>query len=429
MKSPRSVLALASLLLLGGCASAPRASDSSAPPTSAGSTGSTAQLVRSDLPRMGAGDPQAAGSSVAALGTSLWGKLPVDGNLVISPYSIYVALAMTRAGAPDPVAQELDTILASPDAAAAVTAVDAALAAAQQVPAQAAPPSGPVISPANSLWVQDGVIKQSFLDRVAAGFGAGVYLTDYRADPESSRRAINGWVSEHTKALIPELIPLGVINDATVLTLVNALYFAAEWGVMFTDAPAPLSFSTAEGPVVQAPAFIATKRFQSAAGSGWRSVTIPYVGSKVAMTLIVPDAGRFNDVQHGLDADLIAAAAAGTAEPLELTMPKFHLNSAQSMRSALKELGAASMFTFRMWPELYTEKELGVSDVIHQAVVDTDEKGTVAAAATAVVMETASALAAEPAKLTVDRPFFFVIHDTTTGAPLFLGRVLDPTAQ
>jgi serpin B len=110
-------------------------------------------------------------------------------------------------------------------------------------------------------------------------------------------------------------------------------------------------------------------------------------------------------------------------------MPKFHIDSAHSLAGALEALGAASMFELRMWPELYTEQELQVSDVIHQAVIDTDEKGTVAAAATAVVMAGAGAFAGDPAELTVDRPFFFVIHETTTGAPLFLGRVLDPTAQ
>lgn len=420
--SVRRLSVLAAGALVVGCAAAPAIS----PPSSPSTPPAAPRLVAADVARTAAADPVAAGAAVAGFGTALLGEFPTDGNLVISPYSIYVALAMTRQGATGDVAAQLDALLGTSDAAATVTAVDAALAAVQPATSSNEMPA-PVIEPANSLWVQDGAIRQPFLNRVGAGFGAGVYLTDYRADPEAARGAINGWVSEYTRTLIPELIPAGVISADTVLTLVNALYFAAEWGVHFTAAGEPLRFTTPSGTVVRAPAFAAVKSFASATGDGWRSVTIPYVGATTAMTLIVPDAGRFDAVQDELDADLIAAAVDGTPLPLEVTVPAFELDAASSLKGALQALGATAMFEWSRWPELNADIDLRVAEVVHQAVVDTDEKGTVAAAATAVVMESASAIGGQIEKLTVDRPFLFVIHDTTTNAPLFLGRVFDPT--
>jgi serpin B len=74
------------------------------------------------------------------------------------------------------------------------------------------------------------------------------------------------------------------------------------------------------------------------------------------------------------------------------------------------------------------EQALQVSAVIHQANIDVDEKGTEAAAATAVVMR-ATAMPAEPVTLTVDRPFLFALRDVESGAVLFLGRIADPTVR
>ncbi len=414
-------------LLATGCGSAlPGTTTSGASTTSSPGEAAGPRLVSADVARIPAGDPVAAGAVMADFGTALWGELPTDGTLAISPYSVYVALAMTRQGASGEVAAELDALLRTPDAAAAVTAVDAALAAAQ--PADATPENpAPTIEPANSLWVQDGAIAQPFLDRVGAGFGAGVHLLDYAADPEAARTAINAWVAERTRDLIPELIPADVITELTVLTLVNALYFAAEWAVHFEPTDAPLTFTTDAGTTVQAPAFGAEKSFATATGDGWRSVTLPYTGRTTAMTLIVPDAGRFDAVQDALDADLLAAATAGESRALQLTVPSFSVDAASGLTPALQAMGATRMFEASRWPELNPDTDMRVADVVHQAVVTTDDKGTVAAAATAVIMEATSAAPGDPAVFTVDRPFFFVIHDTTTNAPLFLGRILDPT--
>ena len=105
-------------------------------------------------------------------------------------------------------------------------------------------------------------------------------------------------------------------------------------------------------------------------------------------------------------------------------MPTFDVDTATSVTEPLAAMAPAvfeSGFT-----EMADDTPLLPTDVVHQAVVSVDEKGTVAAAATAMMM--AGGAPAEPLEFTVDRPFLFVIADTTTGAPLFLGRVLDPAA-
>ena len=134
---------------------------------------------------------------------------------MLSPYSIYAVLAMARAGARGTTASQLDAVLGGGGSVQTgnVTAVDKAVAAAI---AAAQPPSGsdpatndtrPVtVDVANAVWLSPALpVRSSYLDALAGGFGVGMYQTDYRADPEAARKAINDWVGDHTNHLIPEL--------------------------------------------------------------------------------------------------------------------------------------------------------------------------------------------------------------------------------
>jgi serpin B len=165
-----------------------------------------------------------------------------------------------------------------------------------------------------------------------------------------------------------------------------------------------------------------------AAGDGWRAVELPYVGGKLAMLVIVPD-----DLA-AYEADLDDAALAALVDGLgtahvTLTMPRFGIESRLELADLLGAMGMPTAFD----PEtadfsgITREEQLYIARVIHQANIDVDEKGTEAAAATAVVLRT-TGMPADPVELTVDRPFLFALRDTETGAIVFLGRVADPSA-
>ena len=379
------------------------------------------ELVTAEVPRSAPGDPSLAGAAMTTFGVDLWQRLPADGNLAISPYSIYAVLAMARAGATGATATELDTVLGA-QSGSTTTTVDAALRAAVEAPDNPDDSRSLTVETANSLWAQRGLdLLAPFVSTMGSDFGAGVRLTDYAADPEASRAAINSWVAELTRDLVPELCPPGSIDAGTLLTLVNAVYFAANWDPPFVLSTQLLTFTAPTG-TLQVPAFGGVVSVPTAEGPGWQSATIPYVGGGAAMTLIVPDAGRFDDVQRALGPDLLAAAQGGTASEVWLTVPTFEVDASISLTEPLQHM-APSMFDDG-FTAMASDATLLTSQVIHQAVVSVDEKGTVAAAATAMML--AGGAPTEPRKFTVDRPFLFVIADTQTGAPLFVGRVTNP---
>jgi serpin B len=164
-------------------------------------------------------------------------------------------------------------------------------------------------------------------------------------------------------------------------------------------------------------------------GQGWQAVELPYVGGSLAMTIIVPD--DFATFERGLTPELLAEITAPIeARPVDLTLPKFGIESKVDLATMLAAMGMPTAFDpgAADFSGMTTEERLFISAVIHQAKIDVDEKGTTAAAATAVVMR-ATAAPGEPVTLTVDHPFLFALRDVPTGTVLFLGRVTDPSVK
>src|SRR5207247_7759956 len=120
-------------------------------------------------------------------------------------------------------------------------------------------------------------------------------------------------------------------------------------------------------------------------------------------------------------------AALGPHE-VELTLPRFGIETKTDLAALLGELGMPLAFDPARadFSGMTTQEQLFIAHVVHQANISVDEKGTEAAAATGVVMQTTAA-PAEPIQLRVDHPFLFALRDVPTGAILFLGRVLDPS--
>ena len=166
---------------------------------------------------------------------------------------------------------------------------------------------------------------------------------------------------------------------------------------------------------------------QHGTGDGWQAVELPYMGGELAMTVLVPDQGRFGEIESALDATTVDTVAA-TLEPrsVELGLPSWEFRSQLNLNGPLKSLGMETAFTDDAdFSAMSTAEPLQVTDVLHEVFIAVDEDGTEAAAATAIVIGTTSA-PADPVLLDVDRPFLFWITDRPTGAMLFLGRVTNP---
>jgi serpin B len=286
------------------------------------------------------------------------------------------------------------------------------------------------LATANSLWLQKGYpFTTSFLDLLAAQYGAGLHVVDFERDTETARRAINSWVAGETKKKIPELIPRDALDSLTRLVLTNAIYFKAAWADPFDEAATrDGSFRRLDDSTVSVPFMHSTTGLRHAVGRGWQAVELPYAGGRLAMDLIVPDAGQFDEIAATLRLGTAPFLSELTQQTVDLSMPKFRFRTAVDLVDVLASLGVVDLFDPAKadLSGITATEQLYVSGVLHEAFIDVDEKGTEAAAATAVVVR-ASAAPGGPVELRVDRPFFVVLRDLETSAVLFLGRVVDPS--
>ncbi len=361
------------------------------------------------------------------------------GNLVCSPYSVAVALAMTRNGARGQTADELDRVLH----AMALDQLNSGLKslshlveglAGEQTRADG---SKATISldVANSLWGQRGTRwQQAFTDVLARDYGAGIQLVDYKRAPETSRSTINQWTSDQTHDKISELIPAGVLNEMTRLVLINALYLKAPWEEPFQqNATSRRPFTRADGSVIQVD--MMSKQLHQgdvASGAGWQAGRLRYAGGKLGMAVVVPDPGQTRPVQDLLGGAGLAQILAGfkPTPELALELPRWRFRVQTQLNDQLAALGMPTAFNERKadFSGMTTQEHFYVSRVQHEAIIAVDEAGTEAAAATAVGGEAVSARL-HSFVLTADRPFIFIVHDIETATPLFLGRVSDPSAS
>lgn len=354
-----------------------------------------------------------------------------DGNLILSPFSVSLALAMTYAGARgETETQMADVLNFGPQDQGHNTfnALDLAL---EESPIVLDKDQEPMqLSIANSVWAeQTFTFLPDFLDTLSVNYGAGIQLMDFINSPDPSRKIINQWVSDETKDKINNLLPENSITSDTKMVLVNAIYFKADWLSPFdANDTYDSSFKLLDGSEVTVPMMGQQLYIPYFVGDDYAVAELPYAGESAVMTLLVPDEGRFEEIEAQIDGAMFNEALANLA-PADVTlrMPKFEFESPFNLSDALIEMGMPLAFDENRadFSGMTNKQDLYIGNVIHKAFVAVDEKGTEAAAATAVVMESATAMMPENV-LTIDRPFLFFIRDVETGQILFIGRVLNP---
>lgn len=397
-------------------------------------------LIASDVDRAApdapAFDVDVVADGLAGFAVDLYAQLAAaDGNLVFSPVSVYVALAMTYAGASGSTAEEMAAVLGDELEGeafhSAVNALDQALESRNR---EETGQEGSVeLSIVNSLWGQQGYeFREAFLDLLALDYGAGMAIVDF-TDPaarEQARAAINDWVAGETNERIEDLIQQGVLDDLVRLVLVNAVYLNAAWATPFLEeSTSDGEFYLLDGSIAQASFMHQSSSLRYATGDGWQAVELPYAGRELAMLVIVPDEGSFAGIESDILNGLLDRVASGlSSEQVVLALPRFEIRTQASLVPKLQAIGLTEATgTSADFSGMTGGKDLFISDVVHEAWISADEAGTEAAAATAVMMSL-TALPISEIDLTVDRPFLFVLHDVETGSILFMGRVLDPSS-
>ncbi|HEX3694459.1 MAG TPA: serpin family protein [Polyangia bacterium] len=396
---------------------------------------SEARILR---PTVVAGDATMLAAENATFAVQLYGALSAQpGNVVLSPTSLSLAMATVYAGARDLTADQIATTLHFTLPAArlhpAFDALDLALNSRAQPASDGSLPLGTDGQPfalwiKNALWAdQRQTLEPAFLDVLAENYGAGVQQVDFVGAPEPARLTINQWVAAETNGKIADLLPAGLIDPQTRLVLTDAVYLNAAWQTPFTEPTMNYPFHRADGSDVSVPMMRGKTGFSMAIGAGYHAAELTYSGKALSMVVIVPDAGTFAAFEAAFTAEQLAAILAALAPSGQgLLLPKFQFTLAFSLRDTLSALGMPAAFspTDANFSAIDDARDLFVRDVVHKTFIAVTEKGTEAAAATGAVQATMSAVTL----LAVDRPFLFLIRDHQTGALLFLGRVVDPSA-
>jgi len=345
-----------------------------------------------------------------------------DQNIFISPLSILLALAMTYNGAMD------DTNLAMAEALGfkgfdmeelnsgfhdlmisiknADSDIDLAI--------------------ANSIWYKLGFkAKEDFVERNKKYFSSEVNEIDFAA-PEAVD-TINGWIEEATKGKIEKMltnIPVDV-----VMYLINAIYFKGNWTYPFDEnLTSDDDFYLLDGSTKKVPMMSQQENFGYYKGDNFSSVKLPYGQEKMAMYIILPDKGTGVDsVIESMDAERwneIKDSFYG--KEVSFTMPRYKMEyGIKLLNDVLAELGMGIAFGpgadfSGISPDIF------ISRVLHKAVIEVNEKGSEAAAATVVEMMESAMPVEEIIEFVVNRPFFFIIADDRSGSIIFMGKVVEP---
>jgi serpin B len=376
-----------------------------------------------------------------------------DENLCVSPYSIESALAMTFAGADGETRTEMAGVLHFPNDGDAVPASFASLQRSLEELtretakiAEESKKSGGKGEPitltiANRLFAQTGYdFRESFLTLVKQNYGAAFEPLDFVADSSGATKHINQWVAGETHDRIRDLIPANALDETTRLVLANAIYLKAPWADPFSEgATKPEPFRVRGKTPVDVPMMRKEDRhFGYAKMEGFAAVSVPYIGGELQFLVLVPDeVNGLHALESKLTADMLAQCAKLEERDVDLHLPKFKFEPpTMALAEKLEALGMKSAFNQprgsanfdRMAPRK-PDDYLYISQVFHKTFIAVDEKGTEAAAATAVAMMRATSAIikkTEPIEVKVDRPFFYAIQNVPSGVCLFLGRVTDP---
>lgn len=361
-----------------------------------------------------------------------------EGNAIVSPVSVWQALAMTHAGAAGETAAEIARVLGMPDDAAAIAEASAAM---RQAFA-AARTEKIRLEIANRLWVQEGKpLVESFTTLLEARHAAAAGVLDFATAPEAAREDINRWVADHTGERITNLLPSGSITPLTRLVLTNAVFMKAMWAEPFEAAlTREEPFMLAGGEAVELPFMHRAGSLRAGqVGEGDAAMVaceIPYDGGQLSMVILVPQAADPGTAAASLVAslegdwlDTLREQGGLRPRTVQLSLPKWTARKPLSLNAALAELGMPQAFRAGEadFSGMDGTRDLSITSVVHEGFVEVSEEGTEAAAATGVVVGVRSIARPDPPlEIKADRPFVWAVIDSETGSMLFAGIVTDP---
>jgi len=353
-----------------------------------------------------------------------------EGNIMISPASVYLALAMTLNGADGETKTAMLDVLA--DQGLTVDMINNACR--SWIDLLEKTDSKTKLEIANSIWFdQDFTPYKPFLQKNADYFAADIKKLNF--NDRNTPKIINNWVKEATHNTIDKIVDS--IDPDVVIYLINAVYFKSDWQTEFNkNNTRDRTFNTPDG-TIETPFMHRLDRMTYFSINKATGIALPYADQKFAYFALLPDKEMtprewLAEQDQSLFNDLARLMAKKPKYTVQLAMPKFEVHYEDSLLNELTELGMGIAFDpdqsdFSQMNEQHT-KDLYISEVKHKTFIRVDEKGTEASAATSVEVRVTSAPQFDK-ELTLDRPFLYGIMDLQTGMPLFVGIMENPAAE
>lgn len=373
-------------------------------------------------------DVLADGNNQFALG--LYAKLKdKKGNLFFSPYSITTAFGMVQAGARNETAKQIAGVFHFPEN---EEEMNKAFSKLQGELNDLGAKGNVKLSVANALWAQEGYhLLKSYLNAVKEFYSAKVANVDFK-DAVRACKKINSWVEEKTHSKIKKLVAPENLSGAQ-LVLTNAIYFFGHWNKAFKvkDTQKEADFYLDEGKTAKVEMMYQKESFAYGEDEDLQVLELPYKGNELSMVVLLPKKkDGLADVENKLSDEKIKewTAMLGMPQEVQVYLPKFKVESSFSLRDTLANMGMPDAFDDKAdFSGIDGSGGLSISAVLHKAFVEVDEKGTEAAAATAVIMTKAAFMPEkQPAVFEANHPFLFFICEKASGAVLFFGRIQNP---
>ncbi|KAK9874770.1 hypothetical protein WA026_005577 [Henosepilachna vigintioctopunctata] len=279
---------------------------------------------------------------------------------------------------------------------------------------------------ANRIYVENGFgIVPEFIETSGNYFDADIQNVNFGQTEETSLK-INNWVESKTNGKIKKLVSSDILNELTRVVLVNALYFKGIWVNPFRKQHTQLmGFYNTPTDIVQVQTMQSTAYREYADNDDLDAtfVNLPYVGTDLHLNLVIPKkVDGLNSIESKMD--LVLKPQNYTKETIKLFLPKFKVEMTMNLVPSLQNLGITRLFNRDADLSGISIKEgLYVSNVVQKVFMNVDERGTEAAAATAVISNARSAAIPRQSKLEikVDRPFLFFLK--LKNMVLFSGRI------
>lgn len=347
-------------------------------------------------------------------------------NIFFSPYSIFVALAMTYEGARNETADEMYNVLGFPQDDTVTLCSFGRIYNLLNINKEY------TLNTANALWIRQGYPFLGEYLRFIENYYMGKTTEVDFSNPEKSAEIINQWIEKNTGGKIKDLITKGDIHKYLAMILTNAIYFKGDWLNQFDkDLTTNRDFKLLDGTTVSVPMMTFSKsdlEFNYTETDDLQILELPYKGDKLSMIILLPKENNISIVEKILNRDNLSKwVNSMTKREVKVILPKFKLETEYSLKNYLMNMGMIIPFSTAKadFSGMTGRKDLFIEKVKHKAFIEVNEEGTEAAAATSVHMSL-TAVGPEPIEFNADHPFVFLIIHKETGVILFMGKLMNP---